>query len=546
MKANDLLARGYLPRELPPIFSSTSFGSASSVLNPSDKAKQEWTVPSVFNLARPGSLRRRLAIPNPISQWVLAHELEKASPYLLPHFEKSLISLSRPIASTRGRALIMSGGFDARVKARIARMKGAQFTLKTDISQYYSSIYTHSFEWALHTKKHSKSMLRSKGSVLNGGSLDTAVRSGQGGQTKGIPIGPDTSLAFAELILCAVDGEIQSKFPDVVARGLRLIDDFEYAARSRGQAEDMLAAWDSKLQEYELTLNPRKTFILEGAIPPEVAWIRDLKQFRIRQSSDSATAQDLVSYFSLAIEDARANPDDSVLKYAIARIANITIGQQNWKLLSDLLLSACIFEPSSLGEVSKRFINANKLGYTMDHEGISQTLNEMCFYHAPLEHGSEVSWSLYTLANLGLSISEEPAKAVVGMRDNCSQLLLKHLMNEGRCTGSVPDWSEVMLRAEASDALQSEDWLLAYECIRHGWVSDSQLLKRPAWVELRDSGVGFFYPTQLPQAGSSHSTLAAGFATSIGELANDLGVEPELEYLDGHPYRIDGENEEYE
>ena len=50
--SEELLARGYLPKELPPSFSSSDFAGASSSLKATPP--NQWTQPVVLNLARPG------------------------------------------------------------------------------------------------------------------------------------------------------------------------------------------------------------------------------------------------------------------------------------------------------------------------------------------------------------------------------------------------------------------------------------------------------------------------------------------------------------
>jgi hypothetical protein len=61
-------------------------------------------------------------------------------------------------------------------------------------------MYTHSLAWALDSKENVKTNLRSRISSV-GDDLDLAARNGQEKQTKGIPVGPDSSQVLAEIIL---------------------------------------------------------------------------------------------------------------------------------------------------------------------------------------------------------------------------------------------------------------------------------------------------------------------------------------------------------
>jgi hypothetical protein len=46
------------------------------------------------------------------------------------------------------------------------------------------------------------------------------------GQTHGIPIGPDTSLVVAEILLSSVDQSMLNAHPDLIS-GFRYVDDYE-------------------------------------------------------------------------------------------------------------------------------------------------------------------------------------------------------------------------------------------------------------------------------------------------------------------------------
>ena len=97
----------------------------------------------------------------------------------------------------------------------------------TDLSEFYSSLYTHSVPWAIHGKAAAKAQRRV--SALYGNRLDELLRTAQDHQTVGIPIGPDTSLIVAELVLSAVDRKLARHIANIL--GLRYMDDFELGYR---------------------------------------------------------------------------------------------------------------------------------------------------------------------------------------------------------------------------------------------------------------------------------------------------------------------------
>lgn len=496
LDAKDSLMRGYFPRELPPVFSTTDFANAALGLNASSPAGK-WTKPVEINLARPGSLRRRLAIPNPFSQLHLVTECSAAWPTLDAHLRGSSISLSRPkiAGASDERALSFNTPFADRPSERLARMWRSRFTVRADISDCYGSVYTHSLEWALHTKAIAKASIGKGKNKLIGSRLDSAVRNAQDGQTKGIPVGPDSSLLLAEIILCSIDAKLQQAMPQTSSSAIRLMDDIEFFAQTRAEAEELLTTWDSNLHAYGLSLNPRKTEILEGPVPHDSSWRIDLSQFNFRSSSgDKKLANDIHGFFARAFGLAHTHPDDPILSYAIARVASLSMASASWSAFQLSMLAAVTADPSCLRHVSREFARGASAGMTLNTSKIEKTLNQLCIYHAPFEHGSEVSWSLNILMHLGLKLDSRAAKLVATMQDNCCLLLLIDFVKSGRVFGHRPNIGPIEDRADHSLAPNSEDWLLGYEMCRSGWIGGGSFKKEAHWNELLNAKVAFFNP----------------------------------------------------
>ncbi len=347
------------------------------------------------------------------------------------------------------------------------------------------------------SKSVAKANLGKAGMTSLGDRLDRAVRAGQEGQTKGIPVGPDTSLLIAELIMAEVDAQVQSAMPDSVRSCTRFMDDLTFYAPTRLEAEALLLAWDRALSTYDLGLSPTKTTIVEGPITPEKPWRASLSQFELRQDTDRIESNDLQSFFSLAFDVHAQYPTDYVLSYAIRRVRPRPKGRRAWQAFTQLCLAASIADPSCLKSVAGVFREARAAGIPVDAVSLERAMNEMCAYHAPFEHGSEVAWSLSIIREHDLAVSSEAARLVSNMEDNSSLLLLWDLDRLGRVEGGA-DMNAAAIRATHPDAWKSADWLLAYEAARHGWSSDAELRKQPQWKELLDLGVAFlldFAPT---------------------------------------------------
>ncbi|WP_297901887.1 RNA-directed DNA polymerase, partial [Metallibacterium sp.] len=271
-----LLAYGYLPRELPPLFGSESFASFikanPATLESIKKKNADWTQPIHHNLARVGGLRRRLTLPNPINFYRLATCFQTNSAQLQAEWGKSPYSLTSPKKSLRGRRGISSGNVD-RATARAHARIGARYLLRADISQFYPSIYTHTIPWVLHTKKVAKGACQDM--RLAGNVLDRELQACQFGQTKGIAIGPDTSLCIAELLLAPIDKRLKDECQ--ILGGVRFIDDMEFSFKTLAHAEAALERLESSLYEFELQLNGNKTRILELPDVLEARYVTELR-----------------------------------------------------------------------------------------------------------------------------------------------------------------------------------------------------------------------------------------------------------------------------
>lgn len=511
MDATQLLERGYLPEALPLAFTSASFASVSANLTHADDStvQKQWSEVVTVNVARPGGLRRRMGIVNPFKQRLLSAECANEWASLSSHLEKSHISVTRPHPllsrgpNDRGvRYLQYELPRGDRAASRSALLGGTRYTLQADISNFYGSVYTHAIDWALTTKPIAKANFRSKVSSL-GSRLDTLVRNGQDGQTKGIPVGPDTSHLLAEVLLCELDMKLEAEHPQVKSRGLRFVDDFDFAARTYSEAEAVLRSWDSILAGFEFALNPLKTRIIEGAVAPEPAWKIQLRQHPLRLERERELANDLRSLFSLAIATSTGAPGTPALTYAVRRVAQLATSGQAWAELQNLLLGAITIEPSCLPRVYELMALALRRGQQANLARFEEVLNEVAAHHAPLEHGSEVTWALYMLHRLGLKVDSVAAEAVVKMEDNCSLILLRDLEVANRVTTSLLDWSAVIARVEDSNAPNGSDWLLAFEFARNCWANPASFVAMPHWNELIQLGVEFYESPPLLTASST-------------------------------------------
>lgn len=471
MSLSDLLERGYFPKELPRPFVTETFSKAvaGAATLPADfnkRAKKGVKFPTGkparYSLARGGLFRRRLSICNPLHYFQLGREITDHWATFQKHVSGTPIAATEPEFKAQGRAIDGKWPQSARPMLAQKSRLGSRYVLRTDISRFYHSIYTHSIPWAIHTKPVAKA--NHKFSLL-GNKLDFWIRNGQDAQTIGIPIGPDTSLALSELIMHRCDEALIAKMPQV--RGFRFIDDYELSFETRTEAEDAFHILESCLAEYELALNPKKTEVAELPLPFEAPWVTYLKRLQFRKSK-SGQAADLESYFNSAFFLHQEFPDEAVLQFAIAKLRFMDVHDDNWELFQRLLLNCVMPEPATYPYVLEQIISRVNKGLAPLRDELEETANALISTHATLRHSSEVANALWAALILRLNLHSVAVNSLASTDDSVVALLALDCENNGLTAAPIDKtyWTSLM----TAESLYDEHWLLAYEANIKGWL----------------------------------------------------------------------------
>lgn len=429
-------------------------------------------------------LRRTLAIPNPLHQCMLSDEIATNWPQLAAFCGTSPYSLSVPVVDTI-RAIDRATALGVQPQLRALRSVGRRYLLKTDIARFYPSIYTHSIPWGLHGKPAARA---DKTYQLLGNRLDLWMRETQDKQTGGIPIGPDSSFLIGEVIGTALDLELQKKLPRL--RGTRNIDDYYLYFDTVSEAETGLAVLHGIARQFELEINDPKTEVTSLPDILEPAWKSELRNIVIR-AKPQPQATDLVNLFDRAFEHSKNFPTDNVLTYAAKQVLSADIFEENWALCEALLLKAAIGEPtmmSVLEDIYDRFAS-----YQKGNDALAAALYSICYYHAPLQQGNEVSWALWLARKFGVSIPKPVGDKIAELDDDIVALVALDLIETGSFdTSQLGLWHRHMNGVN----LYEDHWLLAYEVIEHGWVPSSvrrdYVASDPFFSILQNHGVRFY------------------------------------------------------
>lgn len=159
------------------------------------------------------------------------------------------------------------------------------YMIKTDISDCYGAIYTHSISWALHGKSQAKSTAVSNGvSKMLGDYIDSNIQNMHSRQTVGIPQGSVLSDFIAEIVLGYADMLlsdellIDSTLSDNDYHILRYRDDYRIFATSREAAHSILLKLMNVLSGLNFKLGAAKTalsddVVLDSVKADKVEWL---------------------------------------------------------------------------------------------------------------------------------------------------------------------------------------------------------------------------------------------------------------------------------
>lgn len=481
MTKKELLENGYFPKELPPPFQTklfagklteiendwiaknNSINKGSKLIKDTFKTKfweSKWVVHS---LPKVGYSRRLLGIPNPYHQSILATSIANRWTDIELIFQKSKLSNSKPVKDISGkRALKSINTFGQFRKECLINSYDKLYEVKTDVSRYYGTIYTHIIPWIIHTKQISK--ISRKDNNLLGNLLDKNLRESNSGQTLGIPIGPDTSLVIAEIIGCTLDNMIQKKFNTSAIKGFRYIDDYYIYCENQADSEKVFKYVQSIFTEFQLDINEEKTKISKSPFPYESDWSIELGTFTFRKHPQSQQT-DIERFVSLAFKQARNNPKDSVLNFAITILKGIPLFDESWELYQSMILKIGLTEPVTLPIVAQILVShRNKVEKLKVKNIVENIIKE----HTPKGHHFEVSWALWICKEFNIKLPNNLAKMIFESNDSTSILIALDLKKNGLINKQVATSN---IRQELTpESLMDEKWILTYESIMQGWI----------------------------------------------------------------------------
>jgi hypothetical protein len=514
-----LVSKGYFPRELPPVFTTRDFGHhVSDILD-------EWKIKKVFTQKTAGNIpkskkkksraytyvvdhaeieiiskpkrgyeRRNIHITHPIPQALLSYELASNWKAVQKWLSRQTYSLDEIRVSNNFERSIKGINFQIHRAKKAYLEATSDWLVKTDISRFYPTIYTHSISWAAYGKERVKENLK-----LYSGSfadrLDILVRSCNRNQTIGIPIGPETSRIIAEIISSRIDSNFQNKMPDIPRQRVdRLQDDWFIGVNTLEKAETVLSTITVVYRDYGLEINGNKTSINHIIASSGTPWVSEIGAFLSHRPGPIRAAR-LKELLSLSLRLQSEFPNEPVVNYVLSIVEGQQITSGDIEILESFLLKAAVISPISMNHICRIILNLQHKTEKVSRRRVGERF--VVLAERNLEKGNiyEVIWLVYTLRGLKISLRSKMISELIEITSSSAlALILLDMKSKGLCLSSLPT-AEWIGRITKERVKSDWIWLLAYEAIRHGWLPDpSNVMAEPFFRAMASRNVVFYDP----------------------------------------------------
>ena len=463
------LVLGMFTEKLPPLFSMQSFYDyMKKRARSGNLPKPLRTKGVVYDSIRNTGTPRRFGIPEPLSYEILCRLLRSVWPQLKNYFKDRTISHAYKISQIHIRKqsdsdLVFRMTYKSPVKAAdhlIPRLRlDKSFFVKADISTCFPSIYTHAITWALITKEVAKQHLAQniKGYEEK---IDDYVRSLRDNETCGILIGPHASNLISEIILTKVDETLYDKGKSVGFEYIRNIDDYECFAKNRRAAECFLAVLKDELSKFNLSINYKKTKIIELPLSKEDTW---LQQLRVAQSIlpvDRIELRDIAAYLDVLVGIMKTHGNGAVFSYAVKAISNKFLSEEARVYYVKTVLHLAYCYPYLYPYLDEFVFYA----FDVETDDVKAMADLMIPHGLEVRNFEEVSYALYFAIKYGFGLERLDLDEIIKTND-CVLLLMawKYAVERG-LKGEEDRLHNLALKLKSQQDYY-EFWLFIYEAL---------------------------------------------------------------------------------
>jgi hypothetical protein len=512
-----LLTQNYLPRqhdhkeELPPIFHSRLFTPAVADALRALRYRGLGYDLMPFKRTRHPNIPRVMAIPHPRAYAELVHAISDGWENILPFCESPNSQLEFGLQPD-GRMLVHAynqvadDGF-SEDQDPLSDF-GMSYLLKTDITSFYPSVYSHALPWAFVGHATAKNPAnRTARNWYN--DVDRGIRLCQRGETKGLPIGPGTSSIVAEALLFPVDAALRGKY-----RFTRYIDDYTVFLPDRKTCDQFLQDLSRELERYALSLNLRKTKVIELPVPRREPWVTEISFLlgdkpepeQVAAGQRQLNMRQIRATLDRALELSKDFPDGSVMKYALSSIVDrfpkesglSTMDSAEERFIEDALFRFSFFFPTII-PIIQRWLQHYPSSDSRVEDRVEARLLQLLARSFELGQSDNIVWCLHYLLQLGRAGRMEIADSCIASGDPLvvamgyyyakrSTLPLRRFSAWGRKVASMRSQDKI------SDYDLDQFWLPLYQLYFDNLIPDvpyTEIDDRAVFDRLKKDDVSF-------------------------------------------------------
>ncbi|WP_064965726.1 RNA-directed DNA polymerase [Tenacibaculum ovolyticum] len=469
-----LLGYGLFPNKIPPFLTSKPFYDYVIANAPVFNAKRSYDYVSYENI-RNINVPRMLAIPHPFGYAILckfiSNEWHKTQNYFKVKTEHQTHKISRvhlrKMLDNNSLFEMNYKNFDDDGFPENDLLIRSKYIAKADISNCYPSIYSHSISWALVEKKEAK--LKSKPTFKNEwfNKYDELSRKIKNNETNGILIGPHSSNLISEIVLVAIDLELENKG----YRFTRYIDDYTCYLETYNNAEQFFIDLSLELKKFELSLNHKKSEILTLPFSLSETWLRKLKAFHFpevvtKEGRHVLKIAELKSFLDLTLDLMKSEKENSaILSYSIKIISSKYLGVQARAFYFKRLHHLILLYPYLLPYVDEFVLSP----FNYSNSQIKQFLDDVLDYSIQKNLPEAISYVLFLALKYNVLLDKDYKSEILD-REDCISMLLMYLY-----TLKQGDSIKVFRKkAKNLSSLEPDKyWLFIYEVLPYNSLADN-------------------------------------------------------------------------
>lgn len=477
-----LLAHGMFAEKLPPVFSSEPFFKYCQIKTKAFDAKACRFV--YYENMRNVNIPRPLAIPNPFAYQIQCEALKDYWPQLQMHFSAKTSGRSYKVSRIHIRkmfdfpALFQMNYDNWRVDGNpeVDISFGKKYMVKADVATCFPSIYTHALSWALVGKEEAKKHRRDKKEWYN--RIDEVTRKTTHDETHGLLIGPHASNLLSEIVLTSVDS-LLDKYSYV-----RAIDDYTCYVDTYEEAQRFLADLNCALREYDLSLNHKKTAVMELPLAATEQWQRKLNGIQLMTAYGKCDFMLARAYLDHAIELMHNNGENAaILNYAIKMLLGKELTDNAKEYSVRTILSLAILYPYLVSILDKHVFSIC-CSKCASHLCIKNYAERIYQSGISMRNFEQVSYAIFFAIKYEFELECMNIEEIINCKD-CVLLLMSFLYAQRKHKSDVIKKLKEFAREMMNDSETFDQyWVFLYEIL-----PKSDL--KAEWEEIKNAGISF-------------------------------------------------------